>query len=481
MALVSERPLSHPAKYVSVADIDKNIFDVAGAVVSSISAAFSNAPDSKPTTAKIRAPKLDPFLLDTPGGLLSDIARWVNSTSPSPNAAFSVMSAVAFFAGLHGRRHLTPDGLGLNVYIVLVAGSGFGKDRPIKAVKQLASAIGRKHIVGPNDFASDSALEYILRHQPCLVLPMDEFGMVLSSSGRMADPYSRARRKSLLELYSSSTSEWVAKVRAGDAGKDNRPPRAAIEWPTLSIIAGTTPETFYDGLGDDAFTSGLMARLLIVSVDTPPELIEIDGFPTVPESLSNAIKLTLPDLSSGADNAAERPVKVTTARWQGSDAKARLKEIRKWARDVGIDDPHRGLIVNRAGDFVSKLATLRSISRNTKLSQVTLDDIEWGFAIVLRSIKTIEDGAERFMSGSIFETLCKAILEAVRKCKTPRGLKNAELLRKPGVSSAEPRLFEAALKRLLEGTGQIQNVAGTKLGTGGKGGRYKLAPGVAPD
>ena len=53
----------------------------------------------------------------------------------------------------------------------------------------------------------------------------------------------------------------------------------------LSILAGTTPATFYDGLEDDAFSSGLMARLLVISVDTLPPLNQIDGFPEVPSAL----------------------------------------------------------------------------------------------------------------------------------------------------------------------------------------------------
>jgi hypothetical protein len=104
---------------------------------------------------------------------------------------------------------------------------------------------------------------------------------------------------------------------------------------------------------------------------------------------------------------------------------------------------------------------------------VNVEDTEWAFGIVRNSISIIEDGAERFMSGSPFEALCKAIIEAVRTCKDPKGLKNAELLRKSGVSQAEPRLFDAALSRLLDGTGELRNV-GKPGGKSGKGGRYLL-------
>jgi hypothetical protein len=434
-----------------------------------------------PKSALFKQPKhmANPFDLDAPGGMVSRLAHWIYATSPSPITAFSVMSAVVLHAGLYGRKYVTPDGLGLNVYVVLVAGSGFGKDRPLKAMKQILASVNSGHLIGPNDVSSDSAIEYVLRHQPCLVLPLDEFGMVLSSSGKMADPYARARRKSLLELFSSSTGDWVAKVRASDAGKNDKPPKSPILCPTLSILGATTPSTFYNGLEGDAFSSGLMARLLVISVEEPPRLQSIDGVPEMPDTLVADLKQAMALVPSGGvlaevlkQDSTMKP-QLIAAGWADGSVKDRLMQIRYWARDIGIADERRGLIVNRAGDYTSKLATIRAISRDPSLPLVIVEDLEWAFGIVLDSTTTVEDGADRFMSGSPFEALCKAIVEAVRQCKDPKGLKNAELLRKAGISQAEPRLYDAALGRLIDGTGELKN-GGKPIGKGGKGGRYSL-------
>jgi hypothetical protein len=320
--------------------------------------------DNDPVAAKplqpTRPPHMaSPFDLDAPGGMVSKLARWIYDTSPSPIAEFSVMSAVVLHAALYGRKYVTPDGLGMNVYVVLVAGSGFGKDRPLKAMKQVASSVKRGYLIRPNDVSSDSAIEYVLRHQPCLVLPLDEFGMVLGASGRMADPYARARRKSLLELYSSSTGDWVAKVRAGDAGKNNKPPKPPIQCPTLSVLGATTPSTFYNGLEGDAFSSGLMARLLVVSVETPPTLHAIDGVPEMPEALVADLEQAISMVPSGGkladalkQDSTMKP-RLLTAGWADEGAKDHLMQVRRWARDIGIAEERRGLVVNRAGDYTS--------------------------------------------------------------------------------------------------------------------------------
>jgi hypothetical protein len=420
-----------------------------------------------------------PFGLEQPGGVLTEIARWIFATSPSPIADFSIMSAVTLYAGLFGRRWLTPDGLGLNLYSALVAGSGFGKDRPLKALSQIADSISRGHLIGPNDIASDSALEFILRQNPCQVLPLDELGMLLSASGKSSDAHARARRKAMLELYSSATSSWVAKVRASD-GMNGQTPKPRIQWPTLSFLGATTPSTFYDGLEDDAFRSGFIARLIVVAVDKAPIRQRLTGYPEVPQELIDTLTAavtaernsnTLSDVL--ARDSALKP-QYSVARWADEDTASRMDQIRDWARDIGIEDERRGQIVNRAGDHTSKLATIRALSRSAATPVVTVQDVEWAFGIVWRSIQTVEDGADRFMSGSAFESLCKAILEAVRQCKDPKGLKNAELLRKPGVSYADERMIGDSLSRLINGTAQLQNVGGT-LGKAGKGGRYRLA------
>ena len=56
-----------------------------------------------------------------------------------------------------------------------------------------------------------------------------------------------------------------------------------------------------------------------------------------------------------------------------------------------------------------KLATIRALSRDPSDPAVCAKDIEWGFGVVRRSHETIKRDAERFMSGSTFEALVKAI------------------------------------------------------------------------
>jgi hypothetical protein len=140
---------------------------------------------------------------------------------------------------------------------------------------------------------------------------------------------------------------------------------------------------------------------------------------------------------------------VHTARWADDAAEDALYVIEQWASEVSASKETEGLIVNRAGEQTMKLATIRALSRQPSDPAVTAKDIEWGFGVVRRSHETIKRDAERYMSGSAFEALVKAIEDHVRKAG-PDGLKRAVLLRRGGVSQAPTRDVDAALKRLDE-------------------------------
>ena len=419
----------------------------------------------------------DPFAPGAPGGLLSDITEFIYSTSPSPIREFATMAAISFLSAHFGRRVLTPTGCGLNHYTALVAPTGFGKDRAVDVLPQLAHAVGSR-VVGAQNFASDSALECLLRTEPCQVLPLDELGMFFKASDRFSESHSQAKIKAIIELFSRSAGVWVAKVRAGDAEKNGKIVSQPIHFPTLSLLGATTPSTLYEGLHEDAFKSGLIPRWLVISVEDEPPIKNIEGRPRVPVTLVTQLREALTSLPKGggslasvtyADSSME-PAYYTVP-WASQEAAEELMTIRAWGRSIARN-PERELeaqVVSRVGEIVSKLATIRALSTNPSEPAVTLEDVRWALGIARISHATILRDAARHMSGSDFEALTKHILEHVRKAG-PDGLKRSLLLRKPGVSKAKTTDVASAIGRLVE-TEQITDI-GNQPGAGRKGSRY---------
>jgi hypothetical protein len=102
-----------------------------------------------------------------------------------------------------------------------------------------------------------------------------------------------------------------------------------------------------------------MARLLVVSVETPPTLHAIDGVPEMPEALVADLEQAISMVPSGGkladalkQDSTMKP-RLLTAGWADEGAKDHLMQVRRWARDIGIAEERRGLVVNRAGDYTS--------------------------------------------------------------------------------------------------------------------------------
>lgn len=407
----------------------------------------------------IRAPmgKVNPHDPRTQGGIMGKISRWMLDSAWRPVPEFSTIGAVAFCAALFGRRYASPTGLGLNLYLMGIAGPGFGKDHPLKALQNLLSDSGMQHLAGPGDISSDSALEHVVRQRPCFVMPMDEIGVFMQATGgRNAGGYERRIRKILLDLYTKGDGMWTGKQKVPTQGSKTVHDSAAepIFNPTITIMGMSTPTEFYSGLTEANLSDGMIARMTIIAASKRPIPRE-DREPVIPpKSLVSEVKQWAASYPVSGGDMTENNWRTSTARpkifnvpWNSAEAKARWREIEDWQLSTIDDDPSKDGFVSRAAEQTLKLATLRAISRSADNPSVDVDDVEWGWSIVSQSLWGLDAGVEKFMVNGDFEKLCKSIVEAVEK--NGGKLPKSSLLRARGVTK-EPRLVTAALQHLAE-------------------------------
>ncbi|WP_100960990.1 bifunctional DNA primase/polymerase [Bosea sp. FBZP-16] len=405
----------------------------------------------------VAAPRssVNPFPPKSAGGLIEAISRWTLECGRRPVPEFAMMTAIAFAAGLYGRRFVGPTGVGLNVYLVGLGASALGKGHPLKALRTIANDCNMLHMVAAGVPTSDSAIERMLRKLPSQVLPLDEFGLLMQSvNGRNSSSWSQTVRRALLEVYSLSTDMWMGKQFSDPKRPDPEP----LHCPTLTLMSVTTPTTFYDGLSEANLSDGFLNRMTVIHATEMPDRQEAEPIMTAPPSLVAAVKRAEEGARpSGFAGAAyrdpnQRP-KMAAVPWASEEAKQRWLWIEDWQiAQIEERSGHEG-IVGRAAEQTQKFATLRALSRDGKAARVTLDDVEWGYAIVQRSIDCLDRGIAEFMSGSEFEALTKAILSALKKSKDGTAARST-LLRAKGISKADGRQVTAALDRLVE-TGQV--------------------------
>lgn len=420
--------------------------------------------------APVSAPrgKVDPFTPSAAGGLLEAIADWTLDGGRKAVPEFAMMTAITFVAALYSRRAVTPTGAGLNVYLVGLGSSGLGKGHPLKALRTIASDSDMGGLVNAGNPTADSALERMLRQRPAMAIPWDEFGLVLQAVNARggASPAGSVRR-ALLELYTLSSDMWMGKQYADPKRADPQP----INNPTLSILGMSTPTTFYEGLTSENISDGFMNRITVIHATGTPPRRKAPAMMVTPPSLVAQIKKAEAESrakDTGAYTDSTRRPKLHEVPYENEAVEQRWIEIEDWQHaEVEERDGHEG-IVGRAAEQTIKFATLRALSRGGFRERVTMDDVEWGYAIVQRSLDCLDAGVREFMSGSDFEALTKAIMAGLRRTRDG-ALAWSVLLRTKGVSKFDDRTVSAAVERLVA-TGEI-----VRTGRPGQGQGIRLA------
>lgn len=410
------------------------------------------APAPLEQTPPIRAPRgrFDPFTPQAAGGLIGAIAQWSLDSARRPVPEFSVLAGLSFVATMFGRQVVGPTGAGVNLYLVGVAGPGFGKEHAHKTLHTLAMDCGMQNLIGPGEVTSGSAIEKVARRRPVFVMPWDEMGVVLQSvTGAGSSSWAKTIRKVLLEVFSKSTSVWSGKEHADPTKDSSSDP---IYAPTISLFGMSTPTTFYRGLTEETLSDGFVARLVVVEAKVRPARQDAPPLMVTPPSLAKMLKdaraaLPMPDLAKANwCNPATRPT-LHTVPWADAEAEQRWLAIEDWQYEqIEENGAHDGLI-GRTAEHVVKIATVRALSNNPGNPRVTIEDVEWAYAVVQRSIDNLDAGAREHMSGSQFEDLCKAILAALRRSKDG-SLPQSKLVTARGVSKADDKMVKSALDRL---------------------------------
>jgi hypothetical protein len=212
-----------------------------------------------------------------PPGLLGEIADYIHGQAPYPIIEVALGAGAALMAGVCGAAFQTPAPMaGLNLYVMVVAPTGEGKeaghdgiDALIKAVidgcsdTQLPDMPSAQDFIGPSHFASETALvRHLAGRSRCFVSIIGEAGKWLQ---RVSNPRGSQHDKdvgaALLKLYGKSRHHSVYR---GSVFADTTKNIPNVSGPAVTIYAEGTPETVFANMTDDLVTDGLFPRFLVL-------------------------------------------------------------------------------------------------------------------------------------------------------------------------------------------------------------------------
>lgn len=213
-------------------------------------------------------------------GVVHEIARHMYKSSMNPSADFALVGALALMAGICGRAYNTPTKTGLNLYLLMLAKTGAGKESLITGIEDLVNVIAKGNsrfelsqtapIIAPAihnfvsnaKFASGQGLMQAVTKKPSCVFIHDEFGQYLERwCNPRAAPNDQMIKDKLLELYMASRE---GKIVEGTSHANKLNNTENILSPAMSVLGISVPERIFDALTPKQISEGFIPRFIIV-------------------------------------------------------------------------------------------------------------------------------------------------------------------------------------------------------------------------
>lgn len=367
-----------------------------------------------------------------PPGRTGVIARYLHDSSYSPIPEVAITATLGLLAGVCGRAYRTHTDKDLALYMILVAQSGVGKDalhEGIPMMLKLSEHPQASSFLRASDFASGEALHKELLREPGFLYLQGEFGRRLKRMGQPQDTPMQTYRTVLTNAFAKRYLE----------GKEysNKPDSIeGVDWPALSFLGETTPNTFLECLTPDMMHDGFLSRFLVVTYNggKPPR-----------NRGRRAARLPADDLmlwKALVDHASKylMPLNLPEAIAVAPDAEAEdmLDQFEEQCRqhlNATQDDAERP-VWTRAHIKALKVAGLLAVADNYLVPVVTVEHVSWALALVERDIEAFRSNQRNGNVGlgddARERKLVAIIRDYIRQPNIPPGYKVPEKMHRDG-------------------------------------------------
>ncbi|MCA0044107.1 bifunctional DNA primase/polymerase [Celeribacter litoreus] len=412
----------------------------------------------QPAQAQIRLPGL--------AGRIADVLREASDRDlrvlPEAGAlaAMSALAAPRFV--LQGPQGKVP----LNVYTLLLGGTGSGKEAARDATDMALKAANRR-----GEFlasaASDKALHRALaeggatsgRDQGSVgarVLAMDEGGLHLDAIRSGNNGHQKQLLTLMMQLFGRGLGQLPAHKYA-----DHRNEIPSVDCPRLTVMLTSTPGALEKAVGQEDSESGMLNRFLVFEEDGYRELregnVNRDLLHTPPEDIVKACqRFPARDASHVVATALNRApsdeVVVMSTSAERIFEDFRTGEVEDWRRRKG----QVGESWARAAEYALRVAGLLALSDaamegSGPLHDITCEDQHMSLAIeiVRRAVSGVADLATSAGRTSL-EALKDKIKEAIAELAGKDGFANARKVKKKVLRGTEKRQRENVLDTMIE-------------------------------
>ncbi|MET0361842.1 MAG: DUF3987 domain-containing protein [Sphingobium sp.] len=371
--------------------------------------------------------------LPLPPGFVGYLTQYILGQAMRPVPEVATVAALGIMAGLAGKQWVTFTETGLNLYIVLVARSGVGKEAMHDGIAAIRQAMAEQYPASANyfdftEFASGPALTKACASNWCFLNVSSELGHRFRQMSIAKDGPMTTLRKILNQLYMKSSPRSVMGGIGYSEQEKNVDPTGGVAY---SLLGESTPRTFYESVTDSMMEDGLMSRFLVIHYDgkRPPENTTRETAP--PKEMVDWLSKIARHGELLFSQNKYLPVPADSDARQALDA---FRDECDREIDAAGDDEWILQLWNRAHLKVLRVATLLAVGENPFGPHVTVGQVEWAITLVrhgnaefLKRIRTGEvgEGSDGGREAKIREICRDFILPGA---KVPHGLKNGKAM-----------------------------------------------------
>ncbi|WP_027709837.1 DUF3987 domain-containing protein [Zooshikella ganghwensis] len=377
-------------------------------------------------------------LYDIPG-VLGEVVQFANQTARRKQPALAVQSALALGSVVCGRYYKTDKGNFSSLYFLNIAKSASGKEHCKDVVEQVLEASGYGRLISGSGYTSSGALFSELLHEPNHISIIDEFGKYLEGSQHKMNPHKAEAITRLVEAWSKCGSSLYPPVystmgMSKQAAEEMR--KRCIKHPALTLLALTTPGTFYGALSPELVKDGFLGRFIVMEsqlkrqVSSDPGLIEVPEnitkwVATIRENLAGNLTSHMPPENKPAQNILVFE-ESALQRLKALDQEIiqKMDELEQFGIEV---------LLGRTREKAMRIALILALSVDPFAETITRQVTDWAIDYVRYHDYYMVDTVVNRVGGSSFETQLKECVHEIEKAKE-RGLTLYEIGRNPSFS-----------------------------------------------
>lgn len=373
--------------------------------------------------------------------VLEMLTGYIVSQSYKRRPKFALASAVSLLGTLMSNKYRHGNSTP-NLFQLLVADSGEGKDVPLKMPKTLLVELGLLQYLGLESYRGDKSVVKKFEFQRERIDIIDEISKLYRAMGSSNNIYSANIAETLTEIWNQSLGLFTGFSTSTET-------TGMVYNPCLTLLGATTPSAFSDTFSKSLLSQGFGARFLYIFEDrrvelTPPTEITLPKdvekwivkmgmkkIETVKKDVSKmgsmVIDLSGPKPTSQVLKDLLCPVPVNLP--ASDDVVRKRIELMKHYDELSYSVPETVRpVVLRCYQQVEKLMIIHAVSRQeveNPAPLIELMDLEWAHSYVEGCTKMTKRFLDSNLILSKFHRESGAIIAFLKK--HPKGVTQKEL------------------------------------------------------